>query len=157
MVEHGWTDVCVLRCAAPAAVIIAPSPRACAPLTLIASLPLPLSSTLAPPTLFCSCSNSNNAAPQAAEAVAPARAQSPEKAAAGVLPMQQGGAQPGKEAEMVDRPVFITDAYKGSGKLRGKVALITGARARGGRGLRLRAWRVQTLLGGGEQTARCVL
>lgn len=89
--------------------------------------------------------------------MAPARAQSPEKAAAGVLPMQQGGAQPGKEAEMVDRPVFITDAYKGSGKLRGKVALITGARARGGRGLRLRAWRVQTLLGGGEQTARCVL
>ena len=51
---------------------------------------------------------------------------SPEKAAAGVLPMQQGGPQPGEESKMWDKPIHIRDTYKGSGKLKDKVAIITG-------------------------------
>jgi hypothetical protein len=40
--------------------------------------------------------------------------------------MQQGGPQPGSQAQMLDKPVTIRDTYKGAGKLQDKVALITG-------------------------------
>jgi hypothetical protein len=36
--------------------------------------------------------------------------------------------QPGVEADMTSKPIFIRDSYKGSGKLQGKVAIITGGR-----------------------------
>ncbi len=41
-------------------------------------------------------------------------------------PPQHQDQQPGRESEMTPRPVFIRDSYKGSGKLAGKAALITG-------------------------------
>jgi NAD(P)-dependent dehydrogenase (short-subunit alcohol dehydrogenase family) len=41
-------------------------------------------------------------------------------------PAQHQRSQPGIEAKMRPRPVYIRDSYRGSGKLRGKVALITG-------------------------------
>lgn len=41
-------------------------------------------------------------------------------------PDQQQDRQPGIEAEMVPSPQYIDPAYKGSGKLQGRVALITG-------------------------------
>jgi NAD(P)-dependent dehydrogenase (short-subunit alcohol dehydrogenase family) len=41
-------------------------------------------------------------------------------------PDQQQHRQPGVEAEMVPRPQYIDPSYKGSCKLQGKVALITG-------------------------------
>jgi hypothetical protein len=63
---------------------------------------------------------------QAAETVSPAHATDPEKAAHAVMPMQQGGPQPGKEVQMVDKPIHIPDSYRGSGKLQGKVAIVTG-------------------------------
>lgn len=63
---------------------------------------------------------------QAAEVVSPSRTKSPEKAAHGVVPIQQGGPQPGVEVEMFDKPISIREGYKGSGKLQGKVAVITG-------------------------------
>lgn len=42
------------------------------------------------------------------------------------LPAETQSEQPGHEAEMGLRPVTIRDSYRGSGKLDGKVALITG-------------------------------
>src|SRR5690606_2627170 len=42
------------------------------------------------------------------------------------FPAQKQGQQPGLETEMNPKPEFIRDNYKGSGKLDGKVALITG-------------------------------
>jgi arginase family enzyme len=42
------------------------------------------------------------------------------------FPPQHQNRQPGIEAEMNPRPVFDHPNYKGSGKLQGKVALITG-------------------------------
>ena len=41
-------------------------------------------------------------------------------------PKQSQQKQPGLEKEMTPRPVFIREGYRGSGKLEGKVALITG-------------------------------
>ncbi|MCW8127310.1 SDR family oxidoreductase [Microbulbifer halophilus] len=41
-------------------------------------------------------------------------------------PPQSQSRQPGREYEMQPRPVYIRDNYRGSGKLRDKVALITG-------------------------------
>ncbi|MDQ4147524.1 MAG: SDR family oxidoreductase [Pseudomonadota bacterium] len=41
-------------------------------------------------------------------------------------PAQHQGEQPGHEQEMTPRPIFIRDDYSGSGKLKDKVALITG-------------------------------
>lgn len=40
--------------------------------------------------------------------------------------------QPGMEADMSSKPIFIRDTYKGSGKLAGKVAIITGGRQQQG-------------------------
>jgi len=42
------------------------------------------------------------------------------------LPPQHQDQQPGIEAEMTPLPIYIRPGYKGSGKLQGKVALITG-------------------------------
>lgn len=42
------------------------------------------------------------------------------------IPPQHQEQQPGLENEMTPRPIYIRDNYKGSDKLRGKVALITG-------------------------------
>ena len=42
------------------------------------------------------------------------------------FPPQQQGEQPGKQHEMTPQPIIIRDNYKGSDKLEGKVALITG-------------------------------
>ncbi len=42
------------------------------------------------------------------------------------FPPQHQPAQPGKETDMHPRPEYIRASYKGSGKLEGKVALITG-------------------------------
>ena len=42
------------------------------------------------------------------------------------FPAQHQTEQPGKEAYMFPRPVFIRENYRGSGKLDGKTALITG-------------------------------
>lgn len=42
------------------------------------------------------------------------------------MPPQHQNQRPGIEKEMVPRPVFKDQAYKGSGKLMGKVAVITG-------------------------------
>ena len=42
------------------------------------------------------------------------------------LPPQHQGSQPGKESEMTPRPEVIRPAYRGSGKLQDKVAIITG-------------------------------
>lgn len=44
-----------------------------------------------------------------------------------VVPLQK--TQPGMEADMRSKPIFIRDSYKGSGKLQGKVALITGMKS----------------------------
>ncbi|GBF94167.1 NAD(P)-dependent oxidoreductase [Raphidocelis subcapitata] len=74
---------------------------------------------------------------EVAEAVSPARAQDPEKAAHGVLPMQQGGSQPGVEAKMIDKPIHIRETYQGSGKLQDKVAIITGGDSGIGRAVAL--------------------
>lgn len=41
-------------------------------------------------------------------------------------PVETQGTQPGSEAEMEVQPVVIREDYRGSGKLEGKVALITG-------------------------------
>src|SRR5215207_212276 len=41
-------------------------------------------------------------------------------------PKQSQPKQPGEEKEMKPRPIFIREDYRGSGKLEGKVALITG-------------------------------
>src|SRR3954462_735555 len=41
-------------------------------------------------------------------------------------PPQHQSRQPGKESEMSPRPQFVSPLYVGSGKLFGKVALITG-------------------------------
>jgi NAD(P)-dependent dehydrogenase (short-subunit alcohol dehydrogenase family) len=41
-------------------------------------------------------------------------------------PPQHQERQPGREGEMIPRPVYIRDGYRGSDKLEGKVALITG-------------------------------
>ena len=42
------------------------------------------------------------------------------------LPPQHQSAQPGKETKMHPIPEYIREGYNGSGKLQGKVALITG-------------------------------
>lgn len=42
------------------------------------------------------------------------------------LPPQEQENQPGIEAEMTPRPATIAESYMGSGKLRDKVAIITG-------------------------------
>lgn len=42
------------------------------------------------------------------------------------LPAQEQGEQPGKEHEMQPRPEVIRENYRGSGKLKNKVAIITG-------------------------------
>ncbi len=42
------------------------------------------------------------------------------------LPAQEQKEQPGKEHEMTPKPEYIRESYKGSDKLKGKVALITG-------------------------------
>ncbi|NEM96411.1 SDR family oxidoreductase [Pontibacter burrus] len=42
------------------------------------------------------------------------------------LPAQEQKTQPGKEHKMTPKPEYIRDNYKGSDKLKGKVALITG-------------------------------
>ncbi|WP_345265974.1 SDR family oxidoreductase [Nibrella viscosa] len=42
------------------------------------------------------------------------------------IPPQHQEQQPGLEHEMTPRPIYIRDSYKGSDKLKGKVALITG-------------------------------
>jgi NAD(P)-dependent dehydrogenase (short-subunit alcohol dehydrogenase family) len=42
------------------------------------------------------------------------------------LPAQQQDIQPGRETEMDPRPEYIRESYRGSGKLEGKIALITG-------------------------------
>ncbi|KAI8463913.1 MAG: short-chain dehydrogenase/reductase SDR [Monoraphidium minutum] len=65
-------------------------------------------------------------AEKAAEVASPARAKTPETAAKGILPMAGAGAAPGVESKMTDKPIFIRDSYKGSGKLQDKVAIITG-------------------------------
>jgi NAD(P)-dependent dehydrogenase (short-subunit alcohol dehydrogenase family) len=41
-------------------------------------------------------------------------------------PGQKQPRQPGREHQMQPRPIYIRDDYRGSGKLRGKIALITG-------------------------------
>lgn len=41
-------------------------------------------------------------------------------------PPQHQQRQPGRETEMIPRPVHIRKSYRGSGKLEGKVALVTG-------------------------------
>ncbi|MFP3513320.1 SDR family NAD(P)-dependent oxidoreductase, partial [Peribacillus sp. SIMBA_075] len=42
------------------------------------------------------------------------------------IPRQTQGQQPGSEREMNPAPIFEDESYQGSGKLKGKVALITG-------------------------------
>lgn len=42
------------------------------------------------------------------------------------VPAQKQDKQPGKESEMTPKPEYIRDSYKGSDKLKDKVALITG-------------------------------
>lgn len=42
------------------------------------------------------------------------------------FPPQRQARQPGHELRMAPRPIFIREGYRGSGKLNGKVALITG-------------------------------
>ncbi|MCU0354900.1 MAG: NAD(P)-dependent oxidoreductase, partial [Cytophagales bacterium] len=42
------------------------------------------------------------------------------------FPPQTQESQPGLETEMTPQPEIIRDDYRGSGKLEGKVALITG-------------------------------
>ena len=42
-------------------------------------------------------------------------------------PAQHQNRQPGSEAQMRPQPVYISERYRGSGKLAGKVAIITGA------------------------------
>ncbi|WP_116790906.1 SDR family oxidoreductase [Flavobacterium psychrotrophum] len=42
------------------------------------------------------------------------------------IPPQHQDTQPGKEFKMTPEPEYIRDGYKGSGKLMGKIALITG-------------------------------
>jgi len=42
------------------------------------------------------------------------------------LPAQHQGQQPGRESEMTPQPKADDSQYRGSGKLQGKVALITG-------------------------------
>lgn len=42
------------------------------------------------------------------------------------IPKQTQAKQPGMEGEMTPQPIFEDESYKGSGKLTGKVALITG-------------------------------
>lgn len=44
-----------------------------------------------------------------------------------MAPEQEQPQQPGLEYLMIPRPIFDNPAYKGSGKLKGKVAIITGA------------------------------
>lgn len=44
----------------------------------------------------------------------------------GKLPPQHQEKQPGIESEMYPQPIYIREGYKGSDKLKGKVALITG-------------------------------
>lgn len=39
--------------------------------------------------------------------------------------------QPGMEVDMDTKPIYIRDSYKGSGKLQGKVAIITGGQVLG--------------------------
>lgn len=43
------------------------------------------------------------------------------------LPPQQQDQRPGHESDMTPRPVYFSDSYKPAGKLKGKVAIITGA------------------------------
>ena len=43
-----------------------------------------------------------------------------------VRPAQEQSRQPGRESRMTPRPLAERREYRGSGKLRGKVALITG-------------------------------
>lgn len=52
----------------------------------------------------------------------------PEKSKGDIKPdeVDKQTRQPGIEADMDAKPIFIRDTYKGSGKLQGKVALITG-------------------------------
>jgi NAD(P)-dependent dehydrogenase (short-subunit alcohol dehydrogenase family) len=42
------------------------------------------------------------------------------------FPPQHQARQPGREHEMAPRPIFIREDYRGSGRLQGRVALITG-------------------------------
>lgn len=42
------------------------------------------------------------------------------------IPRQTQDQQPGSEKEMNPAPIFEDESYQGSGKLKGKVALITG-------------------------------
>ena len=42
------------------------------------------------------------------------------------IPAQAQGKQPAHESEMTPKPIYDRDSYKGSEKLKGKVALITG-------------------------------
>ena len=42
------------------------------------------------------------------------------------IPAQSQDRQPGLESEMTPKPIYDRDSYRGSGKLEGKVALITG-------------------------------
>lgn len=54
---------------------------------------------------------------------------SPEQVAAAISPQVEADRQPeqpGVEANMDVKPIFIRESYKGSGKLQGKVAIITG-------------------------------
>lgn len=41
-------------------------------------------------------------------------------------PGQRQHRQPGREGEMLPEPIYIRDDYRGSGKLAGRTALITG-------------------------------
>ena len=43
------------------------------------------------------------------------------------MPAQQQDQQPGLESQMTPEPQFEGEEYRGSGKLEGKVALVTGA------------------------------
>lgn len=58
----------------------------------------------------------------------PLRFQNPSHSRAG-WPYCLQSKQPGLEFDMETKPIYIRDSYKGSGKLEGKVAIITGRRA----------------------------